>query len=361
MPRMTRFVLPILFSLFALTACNQAQNTAADFEAQIKEAMEAAKASSGSGSPVIWTLSDDDTDIHILGTVHLLKPELQWQTEEITRAIDTADTIVFEADTSSEAATRDIMRFISTEGMFQDGTQLSSLLNEEQKADLEEVLGELGMPLAAIEVMRPWFAAVQISVLQITQSGYDPESGVETVIEKAPRGKGQSFEYLETVDQQLGLIANLSNEDQIEFLMSSLAPANEGIEYLDLLVSEWADGDVSGISVLMSNDAVMGEAIYDALLVQRNKRWVPQIEAMLDEPGMSKADKRLLIDTLWNIVTSFVELGFNVHPAQQAQEAREIRKQACGKEQNCLATTEADSVDSQDTDNAPTTGEGGPE
>lgn len=97
-------------------------------------------------------------------------------------------------------------------------------------------------------------------------------------------------------------------------------------------------------------------------------------EGMLDDPAMSKADKRLLIDTLWGVVTSFVELGFGVHPVQQAQEARDMQPASqtepmlkdaslaeCGKGQNVLAIEEPDSVSSQDKDNAPKTAEGGPE
>lgn len=71
-------------------------------------------------------------------------------------------------------------------------------------------------------------------------------------------------------------------------------------------------------------------------------------EAMLDEPGMSQADKRLLIDTLWNIVTSFVELGFGVHPVQQAIEAHEDRLDTndCGQEAEIDSKIDADGVSS---------------
>ena len=56
---------------------------------------------------------------------------------------------------------------------------------------------------------------------------------------------------------------------------------------LDLLVDEWADGDVTGIGALVANPEGYGftDAAYQSLLVVRNTAWVPQIEAMLDEPG----------------------------------------------------------------------------
>ncbi|WP_037226929.1 hypothetical protein [Roseobacter sp. GAI101] len=38
---------------------------------------------------------------------------------------------------------------------------------------------------------------------------------------------------------------------------------------------------------------------------------------MLDASDMPEAQKRELIQTLWSIVTAFVDLGFGVHPVQQ--------------------------------------------
>ena len=43
----------------------------------------------------------------------------------------------------------------------------------------------------------------------------------------------------------------------------------------------------------------------------------------LDDPSIEDADKRELIETLWSIMVSFVDLGFGIHPAQQAQRHRD--------------------------------------
>ncbi|MEM1285720.1 MAG: hypothetical protein AAGH43_10060 [Pseudomonadota bacterium] len=43
-------------------------------------------------------------------------------------------------------------------------------------------------------------------------------------------------------------------------------------------------------------------------------------QGCIDDPEMSVADKRELIETLWSIMVSFVDLGFGIHPLQQAQE-----------------------------------------
>mgnify|MGYP000306409678 CR=1 FL=1 len=56
---------------------------------------------------------------------------------------------------------------------------------------------------------------------------------------------------------------------------------------LNLLVAEWAEGDVDGIATLVANPDGYGftDAAYQSLLVKRNQAWVPQIEAMLEQPG----------------------------------------------------------------------------
>ncbi|HAE25565.1 MULTISPECIES: TraB/GumN family protein [Hyphomonas] len=249
-------------------------------------ALAAAEASHGSGEPAVWTLADEDTTIRIMGTVHFLRPELDWRSDEIDTALAEADTLVFEADVSSPEAAGEMMDFVSTHALFTDGRQLTSLLDEGETAELKAALDYLGFPLGAMETFRPWYAAVNLSVLQMQKDGFDPSAGVEQVLEREGKAAGKDFAYLETIEEQLGRFANLPDDEQVDFLISSAESVEEGSEMLDVLVDEWEDGDVAGLAALMSNPEMMGsEAIYDALLKERNEDWVPKIEAMLDAPG----------------------------------------------------------------------------
>jgi hypothetical protein len=263
----------------AQVACERPANSAAALAAMAENearAIAAAKASRGAGQPAMWTLKDEDTTLHILGTVHLLRPDLEWRTDEIDAAIRSADTVVFEADTTSEQAGRDLMKFFTSQGMFTDGTQLTSLLTPEETEQLKEALTQLNLPVEAIQPMRPWYAALNLSVMQMTGEGFDPAAGVEMKIEAEAKAHGAMFVYLETVDQQLGEFAALDNCAQIDFLLMSAESLKQGTEVLDLLVSEWADGDAAGLGALMSSPEAFGsEAAYAALLTNRNARWAP--------------------------------------------------------------------------------------
>ena len=45
---------------------------------------------------------------------------------------------------------------------------------------------------------------------------------------------------------------------------------------------------------------------------------VDAYQAYLEDTDLSDAQKREMIEALWSIVVSFVELGFGVHPVQEA-------------------------------------------
>ncbi|MEM8575711.1 MAG: hypothetical protein AAGF48_13895 [Pseudomonadota bacterium] len=45
---------------------------------------------------------------------------------------------------------------------------------------------------------------------------------------------------------------------------------------------------------------------------------VERYQAYLDDPALSPAQKEQIIEALWSIMVHFVELGFGVHPIQQA-------------------------------------------
>lgn len=45
---------------------------------------------------------------------------------------------------------------------------------------------------------------------------------------------------------------------------------------------------------------------------------VSRYEHFLDDQGLSAEQKRAMLEALWSIIVSFVDLGFGVHPVQQA-------------------------------------------
>ena len=251
------------------------------------DSMRRAEATQGAGAPALWQVRDADTVIHMFGTVHMLRPELQWRTPEMNAAFEASDTIVFEVDMKSPEAQRAIMTDFLSRGMFEDGRTLSGVLDAEVEEAIAEAFLSLGVPLSAMETFEPWMASINLSVMQLTADGYDAESGVESVLEAEASAAGKDFAYLESIREQADAFDLLPEQDQIDMLYASALTLDKSADMLDLLVGEWADGDAEGLTALVasSDGAGFTDATYEAVLVTRNRNWVPRIEAMLETPG----------------------------------------------------------------------------
>lgn len=256
-----------------------------DLQEQLMEAaLDKAKASNGSGAPAMWILSDEDSTIHLFGTVHLLRPNVSWMTPQISSALEAADTVVLEADVESEQAARDMMQFVSTQAMLTGGTRLNDLLSDAEEVVVGEAFADANMSLELVQTLKPWFASITLQQMKMMSDGFDPEAGVEMILQD--HVPNTPFEYLETVDQQLGRLATLPMDDQIDFLVLSAGGSADSGELLDDLIGEWSEGDVVGLGYLVGDsDAFGSDAVYDALLKSRNEDWIPKIEAMLEKPG----------------------------------------------------------------------------
>ena len=259
-----------------------------DLRAEMANALATAAETSGPGSPAMWRIADEDTTLYLFGTVHLLKPETEWRTAKFDAAFAEADTLVTEVDTHTPEGLAAIQTVIGQRGSLSDGQTLTGLLDEEDEAVVTEAMGSVGIPIAQLDKLQPWLAGLTLSVVQIEKSGYSTDTGVETILTGEATAAGKRFGYLETAEQQMGALAGGTLEEQIEGLVFTAETLDLGPELLGTLVDEWADGDVAGLSAIIADPSSIGGAdAYQRLLVDRNANWVPQIEAMLDEPGTS--------------------------------------------------------------------------
>ncbi|MEO1016022.1 MAG: TraB/GumN family protein [Pseudomonadota bacterium] len=240
------------------------------------------------GAAALWTLADEDTTVHLFGTVHVLKPGTVWRSDAFEAAFDEADTIYFEADVSSPASQSAAAQLITTRGLYTDGRTLTEVLDEDDEREVAEAVAVIGAPLTSYDPMKPWFAGMTMGLQQLISQGYAADSGVEVTLGEEAALAGKEARYLETVEEQIGFFADLPEEDQIDFLVASAVAIEDDPTQLDRLVVEWTEGDVAAIGEMLSDvDAFGTSAVYDTLLTNRNADWVDQITALMeDEEGV---------------------------------------------------------------------------
>lgn len=235
--------------------------------------------------PALWSISDADSTIYLFGTFHVLRPDTPWGSAKVDAAFDASDELVLEfANPDDQAALVPIFR---EHGVSPD-RPLSGLLTAEEWADLDTAARALGGTAAGMDPLRPWLAAVSLAVAPLIRAGYDPQSGVERLLKGRALEAHKTVTGLETADQQIRIIAGLSEETQLDLLRSTLKEFDEAMTGVDALVSAWAAGDQAAINRLAVVEMrAQSEEIYQALLVRRNADWADQIQTRLEGSGVT--------------------------------------------------------------------------
>jgi hypothetical protein len=252
-----------------------------------KAAEEAPDPASTIATPPMWRLADEDTEIILVGTFHILPPDLQWRSPELGKAIDAAEEIWFEAETDTPDAQKDAMRIIEAQGLLKKGVTLSSMIEQEDAQKLGEIIESLNDPdLAEIERMRPWYAFLALSVKFIESKGFEPGAGLESRLIAEGRARGRDFVFLETMRQQLAFFSKLTPESERSLLVLTIRDWEQETAEFDTLFAAWKAGDADAIDALM-NAAMRDTApeVYETLVKKRNEAWAGRIKSALDSPG----------------------------------------------------------------------------
>jgi uncharacterized protein YbaP (TraB family) len=233
--------------------------------------------------PALWVVRDADSTLYLYGTVHLLKPGTAWGSDKVDAAFDSASDIWFEVvDPNDQAA---IAPLIRQYGLSPD-QPLSSWLTPEEQAAMGQAVRSVGMEPQQIEPFRPWFAAMMIAMGPLKAVGYDPAAGVELNLRARALAAGKPIHGFETVDQQIGALARMSDEGQKTYLRYYLSTWNTAAGEMDGAVAGWTAGDDTVMArFARENGRAISEETHQIFLARRNADWAEQIETLLKGSG----------------------------------------------------------------------------
>lgn len=241
-----------------------------------------APATAQDADPALWVVKDRDTTIYLFGTVHVLKPGLSWFDEAVKTAFDQSQTLVLEM-VEPDAATQ--QKVVAATAFDPAGTPLTQRLPPNYRGAFARAMNDGGVPAAAYDRMRPWFAAVTLSLLPIQKLGYDPANGPEKVLGAAAKAAGKPVVGLETFEGQLGVFGGLSQNAQMALLESTLDELPKVDATFGTLVDAWATGNPAGVAKEMNESLKDSPEVAKALLTDRNKQWAGWIAKRMTQPG----------------------------------------------------------------------------
>ena len=230
----------------------------------------------------LWELHGKHNTVFLLGSIHVLRPGDYPLSPVVMQAYASSKALLMEinlADTDMEQLQAEML----TSAMLPEGKSLPEVLGPKRYARAESLARDVGVELATFDGFAPWFAAEAISQLQLLKLGFEPTSGVEMYFLERARSDGKSIAGLETAHDQIALFEGLSMEMQAEYLMSSLEQARELPKEVDDMVHAWQRGDTVWFDDQLQSELGKDPVLYQSVLAARNRKWVPKIEALLND------------------------------------------------------------------------------
>ena len=237
-------------------------------------------AAPAAAEPAMWVVRDADTEITLFGTVHELPTDIAWLTPRIAARFDAADTIVIETIVPDDPVTFPIL--LRDMGRQPGLKPLADRVPARRDA-IVRTAAELGLPIATLDGMKTWLAALTFSSVAISRLGITPANGVEARLTVRAKAAAKPLIGLETPAQQLGFFNGLPDADQAALLGVVLDQLpTQAADTRDLLKA-WTAGDADKIA---ADDELHATPVLEKLLLaDRNARWADWIAGVMKRPG----------------------------------------------------------------------------
>lgn len=232
--------------------------------------------------PALWRVKDHGTTIYLFGTVHLLRPNVEWFNGPIRKAFDKSDEVVLEITDGDDKSTS---AMTLQAAMAPDEPTVTSQLPADMRAAYAHTLQENGAPITFFDHVKPWFAAIALSTLPLKRLGYEPDSGVDRKIKAAASAAGKQLVGLETAQEQLGYFEHLPQALQVNLLVETLKEQASLPETISQMMDAWIAGKPKQLAAVLNQSMESSPELEQLLLVDRNTRWADWIKARLKTPG----------------------------------------------------------------------------
>ena len=273
------------------------------------------------GKSLLWKIQGKGVKkaSYLFGTVHLIEKKHFVLTEATQKAFKKTKRVAFEMNLKEmnnfSAVVPALLR-----AFMRDGTTLEKLLSKEDYALVNQHFLNIGIPdqiLPMIKWVKPMFLAM------LPDDMLSMEGGMET-------GEMLSYEFelmeiadelkmkvagLETLEDQLGVFDSIPYDIQAEMLMETIR--GEGMESdqaMDDMIQLYKEQDIEGLYNLIHGESEESGVFENAILVNRNKNWIPVMAKMMkDKPTFFAVGAGHLGGDV-GVIALLKEAGYKVQP-----------------------------------------------
>jgi uncharacterized protein YbaP (TraB family) len=227
----------------------------------------------------IWKASGTHGTVYLVGSVHMLSKDYYPLSPALDTAFQASDLLVEELDFGEMMAPESQLALL-TKGMMPSGQSLDSVVSPSTMALVNNRVKALGLPIEPLKRFKPWALALTLLALEWQSAGFDPELGLDKHFYDRARAENKPVKGLETVAFQISRFDEMAMPDQDRLLAQTLKELETETASVTALADAWKAGDVPTVEKIVLQDIKSDRRTYERLVVERNRTWIPQIEAL---------------------------------------------------------------------------------
>lgn len=229
----------------------------------------------------LWKISRGPNALYLGGTIHVLRPRDLPLPPAILDALDRADALGLETDLGKLHGF-EFQRQLLSALRYPAGEQLSDHLDPQTLKELAGYCEKTGIQMKFLLGFKPAFTMSTLLTYEMQRLGVQV-GGVDLDLYQRAQATGKPLLALESPEQQLAYIADLGIGNESAFIRHIVGEMHQLEAVLDALIEAWRRGDTVALEALVVRPMASAyPRIYQSLLIQRNRNWLPRIEAWLE-------------------------------------------------------------------------------
>jgi hypothetical protein len=236
----------------------------------------------------LWKIESARKPVYLLGSIHVLRRQNYPLERPIEDAFEEAKVVAFEIDLEEARAGVAGPKPVAASANPARAKALRSQVSPATYRSVVRYLEGQGYPGSVFDGLPASFVAGALVQLEMRQLGFDPDWGVDAYFYRRARKYGKTVVPLETVAEQRETVDHLSDRGSDELVQAALQDVAGLRPMLRDLVRAWKGGEVDRLVTLVNGSFDDRPEVYQRVLVERNARWIPKIEALMagDVPAL---------------------------------------------------------------------------
>jgi len=246
----------------------------------VAQAQQAAPAQPKPRRFLMWKATSPTTTVYLVGSIHLGDNSMYPLPKEVESAFAAAKVLAVEINIKNADQAK-MIGLVQKYGLYTGDDSLTKHLPKDTQAALDDYCTRHNVPRMGMEQLKPWVVAVTIAAMAWQQAGEDPTLGIDMhfLDESKPP---QRIDELETIESQLSIFADATEEEQQSMLASTLKQGDKIKDIIKRTQAAYVAGDPDALQKIMEEqDDVGSKSLEKKLLDDRNVFMTGKMEEYL--------------------------------------------------------------------------------